>query len=95
MSQLNRHSSVAIALATIVSLTAACRSTPTPPTVSADAWAVVNGKEITRDEVEKTFRRTGNPAQPLSEEEATAAKLGILDELIMEEILLALSLIHI
>ena len=51
--------------------------------------AVVNGKDITRDEVEKTFRRTGNPAQPLAEEEASAAKLGILDELIMEEILLA------
>ena len=50
---------------------------------------MVNGKEITRDEVEKTFRRTGNPAQPLSDEEATAAKIGILDELIMEEILIA------
>lgn len=42
-----------------------------------------------RDDVEKGFRRTGNPAQTLSEEEATAAKLGILDELIMEEILIA------
>jgi peptidyl-prolyl cis-trans isomerase SurA len=57
--------------------------------VSANAWAVVNGKEITSDDVEKTFRRTGNPAQPLAAEEATVAKLGILDELIMEEILLA------
>ena len=88
MSQLNRHLSAAVVLA-ILSLTAACRSTPPPPAVSANAWAVVNGKEITRDDVERTFRRTGNPAQPLSEEEATAAKLGILDELIMEEILLA------
>ena len=88
MSQLNRRLSATVVLA-VLSLTAACRSTPPPPTVSANAWAVVNGKEITRDDVEKTFRRTGNPAQPLSEEEATAAKLGILDELIMEEILLA------
>ena len=49
----------------------------------------MNGKTITRDEVEKTFRRTANPGQPLSDEEATAAKISILDELIMEEILLA------
>jgi peptidyl-prolyl cis-trans isomerase SurA len=51
--------------------------------------AVVNGKAINRDDVEKSFRRTGDPAQPLSDVEATAARLGILDELIMEEILLS------
>ena len=42
-----------------------------------------------RDEVEKGFRRTGNPAQPLSAEETSAAKLSILDELITEEVLIA------
>ena len=50
---------------------------------------MVNGRAITRDEVEKSFRRTSNPAQSLSEEEATTARIGILDELIMEEILLS------
>jgi peptidyl-prolyl cis-trans isomerase SurA len=50
---------------------------------------VVNGKAITREEVEKNFRRNVNPAQPVSDEEATTAKLGILDEMITEEILLA------
>jgi peptidyl-prolyl cis-trans isomerase SurA len=81
---------VATALAALC-LATSCRSTPAPaqsPVVTADTFAVVNGKAITRDEVEKGFRRTGNPAQPLSDEEATAAKLGVLDELIMEEILI-------
>ena len=57
--------------------------------MSADTWAVVDGKNITRDDVEKAFRRDGNAAPGLSEEEALTAKLGLLDNLIMEEILLA------
>jgi peptidyl-prolyl cis-trans isomerase SurA len=70
----------------------ACRSTPRPaaaPAVSADAWAVVDGKEITRADVEKAFRRQSDPSQQLSDEDAMGAKLGILDDLILEEILLA------
>jgi peptidyl-prolyl cis-trans isomerase SurA len=89
MRNLNRFWAVVGVLAAVC-VTAACRSTAPPaPAVSANAWAVVNGKEITNEDVERTYRRTGNPAQALSDEEATAAKLGILDELIMEEILLA------
>jgi peptidyl-prolyl cis-trans isomerase SurA len=70
---------------------AACRSTPstTPAAVTADTYAVVNGRSITRDDVEKSFRRTSNPAQTLSSEEATVARMGILDELIMEEVLIS------
>jgi peptidyl-prolyl cis-trans isomerase SurA len=73
-------------------LIAGCRSTtPASPavTVTADTYAVVNGRAISRDDVEKSYRRTSNPAQPLAEEEATVAKMGILDELIMEEILIS------
>ena len=90
MTRFNRLLSTAGAVATIL-LIAACKSTPsaTPVTVTADTMAVVNGKAITREDVDKGFRRTGNPGQPLAEEEATTARLGILDELIMEEILLA------
>jgi peptidyl-prolyl cis-trans isomerase SurA len=87
---LTRLRVVMTALAAIC-LATACRSTTTPAqstVVTADTFAVVNGKAIMRDEVEKGFRRTGNPAQQLSDEEATAAKLGVLDELIMEEILI-------
>lgn len=67
----------------------ACRSTPAePPPASADAWAVVDGREIQRDEVEKAYRRTAQASPAPSEEEALIAKLGILNELIVQDILL-------
>src|SRR5215471_8050639 len=54
-----------------------------------DVWAVVNGKEIKRDEVEKYYRTRVSPeGQPPSQEEALSLKLNILDELINNEILL-------
>ena len=84
---------VRIALCTLaVCLVAACRSTPPPaaaPVITADTYATVNGTNITRDEVEKAFRQVGDPAQPMSDEEATTAKLTVLDDLILQEILLA------
>jgi peptidyl-prolyl cis-trans isomerase SurA len=72
-------------------LVAACRSTPppAPAAVSADTWAVVDGHEITRNDVERAFRRLGNGSPPPSDEEALTAKLGLLDDLIVQEILLA------
>src|SRR5687767_14152201 len=66
----------------------ACRSTTAPAAVSADTWAVVDGSEITRNEVEKAFRRADG-AQTMSEEEALTAKLNLLEDLIMQEILIA------
>ena len=78
---------ISLALAGVA---AACQSKPAPPPpVSADAWAVVNGREITRDDVEKAYRRVDQNAQPLGEEEAFAAKLELLDNLIAQEIFLA------
>ena len=54
-----------------------------------DVWAVVNGKEIKRDEVEKFYRTRVNPeGQEPSQEEALSLKLNVLDELIINEILL-------
>ncbi len=54
-----------------------------------DVWATVNGKDITRQEVEKYFRNRVNPeAAAPSQEEALSLKLSILDELINNEILL-------
>jgi peptidyl-prolyl cis-trans isomerase SurA len=56
---------------------------------SADVWAVVNGKEIHRDEVEKYYRTRVNPeGQEPSQEEALSLKLNVLDELINNEILI-------
>jgi parvulin-like peptidyl-prolyl isomerase len=49
----------------------------------------VAGREIKRDDVEKAYRRTPQAAQTLSEDEALTAKLGLLNELIVQDILLA------
>jgi peptidyl-prolyl cis-trans isomerase SurA len=70
---------------------AACRSTPaTPPPapVSADAWATVDGHDITRDDVEKAYKRAGDVSQGLSDDEAMTAKLSLLENLILQEALL-------
>jgi len=54
-----------------------------------DVWAVVNGKEIKRDEVDKYYRTRVNPeGQEPSLEESLSQKLNVLDELIYNEILL-------
>jgi len=54
-----------------------------------DVWAVVNGKEIKRDEVDKYYRTRVNPeGQEPSQEESLSQKLNVLDELINNEILL-------
>lgn len=56
---------------------------------SADVWAVVNGVEIKRDEVEKYYHSQMNPdMQTPSQEEALALKLNVIDQLIIEEILM-------
>ena len=74
-------------------LAAGCRAAPspsTPPTkVSNDAWATVDSREITRQDVEKAYQRMRDPSQPVSEEEALTAKLSVLNDLIVEDILLA------
>src|ERR1700704_3571375 len=54
-----------------------------------DVWAVVNGQEIKRDEVDKFYRTRVSPeGQEPSQEEALSLKLNVLDELINNEILL-------
>jgi peptidyl-prolyl cis-trans isomerase SurA len=57
-----------------------------------DVWAVVNGTEIHRDEVEKYYRSQVNPeTQEPSQEEALSLKLNVMDQLINNEILLELA----
>ena len=72
----------------LAGLGAACQSKPAAPPVSADAWAVVNGHEITREAVDKAYRRNTQAPQAPSEEEVATAKLALLDELIVQELLL-------
>jgi peptidyl-prolyl cis-trans isomerase SurA len=65
---------------------AACKDTTAP---AVDVWAVVNGKEIKRDEVDKYYRTRISPeGQEPSQEEALSLKLNVIDELINNEILL-------
>jgi peptidyl-prolyl cis-trans isomerase SurA len=81
------------AAAVLAGLTAACQSTPatTPaaaPPPSPDTWAVVNGRAIMRTDVEKAYRRTAQLTPAPSEDEALAAKLTLLNEFIVQDLLL-------
>jgi peptidyl-prolyl cis-trans isomerase SurA len=73
-----------------VSLAAACSggSSSSGPAPTADTWAVVNGKAITRQDVDKAYRRTRDANATASEEETILAKMGLLDDLITQEIML-------
>jgi peptidyl-prolyl cis-trans isomerase SurA len=71
---------------------AACRATPAAPptpTVSDSVLAVIDGRQLTRDDVEKAYRRSRDTSQTLSEEEVLAAKLSLLNDLILQDILIA------
>jgi peptidyl-prolyl cis-trans isomerase SurA len=84
-----RHAALSAAAVACVTM-AACRATPsTPAATSADTWAVVDGRAIMRDDVDKAYRRTHDASQVLSEEEALTAKLSLLNDLILQDILLA------
>jgi peptidyl-prolyl cis-trans isomerase SurA len=67
----------------------ACQSKPPASApaaaVSADTWAVVDGRQITRDEVEKAYRRSRDGSQALSKEETLAGKLALLNDLIVQD----------
>lgn len=76
-----------LALLGIVALAAGCGA-DRPQPVSQDTWATVNGRAITRDDVEKAFRRSSDSNQELSPEEAMTLKLSILNEMILQDILL-------
>jgi peptidyl-prolyl cis-trans isomerase SurA len=72
---------------------ASCSKSPAPAApaaaVSADTWAVVDGRNISREMVEKSYARMRDTSQTLSEEETLTAKLTLLNDIIVQEILLA------
>lgn len=82
-----RGAATLLPFAALLFLTVAgCKNNVAP---AADVWAVVNGKEIKRDEVEKYYRTRISPeGQEPSVEEALSLKLNVIDELINNEILL-------
>lgn len=70
----------------VVSLFAGCKQQESH---APDVWAVVNGTEIKRDEVEKYYKTRINPeAQETSPEEVLSGKLNVVEQLIINEILL-------
>jgi peptidyl-prolyl cis-trans isomerase SurA len=81
---------VTLSVLAAVVFASACKSTTaTPPaSVSADTWAVVNGKTISRQDVDKAYKRAQDTRQTLSDEEVLTAKLNILNDLITQEVLL-------
>lgn len=84
--------SVVLGVLAIAWLCTGCRSTPSTSattSVSADTWAVVDGRAISREDVDKAYRRMRNPSETLSDEEILAAKLNLLNDLITQDIVLA------
>jgi parvulin-like peptidyl-prolyl isomerase len=82
---------VLLSLGFLAVTVAACKGTPAGsagPTVTADTWAVVNGTAITRQDVDKAYRRTRDAGATASEEEAVLAKMQLLDDLIVQELML-------
>ena len=71
----------------LLPLTAACGGAAAPP--SDDVWAVVDTRQIRRDDVEQAYRRLTQPdAAPPSDAEMLSAKLELVSQLIDQEILL-------
>jgi peptidyl-prolyl cis-trans isomerase SurA len=81
------------AVLALAALAGACRSGPastaSPADVPPDVWAVVDGRQIHQEEVEKAYRRAIRPDATGSPEEATATKLNVLDQLITQDLLVA------
>ena len=85
------HCLLAVLTALAACAGAGCRAASVTPaaTVSADTWAVVDGRQITRADVDQAYRRIRDASQTLSDEETLTAKLNLLNDLILQDILLA------
>jgi peptidyl-prolyl cis-trans isomerase SurA len=76
----------ALLLAAVLAALSGCQKRTQP---AEGVWAAVNGKDITRTEVDKYYRTQLNPDAPEpSQDEALSLKLNILDELVNNQILL-------
>ena len=88
---LSAHRCTSVVFVLVLAILAgACQSQPAaPPPVSPDVWAVVDGREIRRDDIDKAYRRAAQPTQPVSDDEVATAKLNLLEQVITQDILLA------
>jgi peptidyl-prolyl cis-trans isomerase SurA len=85
----SRRLPITLALVALIAAGACRRSAPEARPLTPDVWAVVDGRDIHRSEVEAAYRATVDPSQAPSGEEALAAKLNILDQMITQDVLLA------
>ncbi len=88
MSQTLRYP-FALAVVAVAAFSQACSSAPAGPAVTADTWAVVDGRQITRADVDKAFERNRDPNQTMSAEETLITKLGLLNDMIVQDLLVA------
>ena len=73
-------------LAAVLAMVSGCQKQSAP---AEGVWALVNGTDITRAEVDKYYRSQLNPDAPApSQDEALSLKLNIVDELVNNQILL-------
>src|SRR5262245_29872235 len=77
-----------VCLVVLAACTGRCSPAPAVPQASADTWAVVDGHEIKRDDVEKAYRQAAPPTAQ-SDDAVLAAKLTLLNELIARELLIS------
>jgi peptidyl-prolyl cis-trans isomerase SurA len=84
-----RHSLPVLAAFAALALSTACSGTSNKPP-SPDVWATVDDHQIKQDDVLKAWRRSAQ-AVPTSttDDDALMAQLGVVDELITQEVLLA------
>lgn len=68
-------------------LAGACSKTSQAQSIPATTWAVVDGRTISRDDIEKVFRATVDPATLTSDEDILSAKLSIVDDMISQDVL--------
>lgn len=81
-----KRKALVIAALAVCALGAGCRKEIAP---GPDVWAVVDGKQILREDVERVYRSRVNSEAPApSHEEQLSLELSILDELINSQILL-------
>jgi peptidyl-prolyl cis-trans isomerase SurA len=85
-----RRLSILVTAVTGLALASACARSRAPSSLSSDVWAVVDGREIHKSEVEKAYRASVDQTPtPPSAEETLGLELNVLDELIAQDILLA------
>lgn len=79
-----------LGLTALVCLSSACQqaSTTSSTAVRPDVWATVDGRDISKSDVDKAYGAVTDPTATVSDEEVLGAKLNLVDELINQDLLM-------